>query len=76
MAVLWRLDRLHHENDNKSGLCACGKPVTQCAELLALEPERQALREWERKNLALARGNKRHGLPAEHPELEKNPRRR
>ena len=71
MAVLWRFDRLHHENDNKSGQCACGKPMTQCAESLALEPERQTLRDWERKNVALARDNERHGLPREHPEIEK-----
>jgi len=76
MAVLWRFDRLHHENDNKSGLCTCGKPLAKCPEYLALEPERQGLRDWERKNLALARDNKRHGLPPEHPELEKDPPRR
>lgn len=71
MAVLWRFDRLHHENDKKTGYCTCGKPLTQCAESLALEPERQPLRDWERKNVALARDKKRHGLPPEHPEIEK-----
>ena len=71
MAVLWKFDRLHHENDKNPGHCACGKPIARCAESLALEPERQTLGDWERKNLALARDNKRHGLPAEHPEFEK-----
>ena len=67
MAVLWRLERLHHENDKNVGACACGKPVLKCQEFAAIEPERQALREWEKKNVALAAEGKRHGLPAEHP---------
>ncbi|WP_411701187.1 hypothetical protein [Conyzicola sp.] len=67
MAVLWRLERLHHENAQNFGACACGEPVLTCAEFAAIEPERQAVREWEKKNVAWAAEGKRHGLPAEHP---------
>jgi hypothetical protein len=67
MAALWRLERLHHENKANTGVCACGKPVTTCAEFAAIEPERQAVRDWERKNQALAAEGKRHALPAAGP---------
>jgi hypothetical protein len=67
MAVLWRIERLHHENDTIFGACACGKPIMKCPEFAAIEPERQAVREWEKKNVALAAEGKRHGLPPEHP---------
>ena len=67
MAVLWRLERLHHENAIDSGACACGKPLVKCADSAAIEPERQSVREWEKKNIALASEGKRHALPAEHP---------
>lgn len=68
MAVLWRIDAAHHENDKNSGHCTCGKLLTQCPEFAALQPERQSLRDWERKNVALAREGARNGLPGEHPE--------
>jgi len=69
MAVLWKIESLHHDDDGRNGRCTCGKPLVSCGESLALEPERQSLRDWERKNLALARAGKRHGLPPEHPDL-------
>jgi len=75
MAVLWRLERLHRENDKNFGACACGKPIVKCAEFAAIEPERQAVREWEKKNAVLAAEGKRHGLPAEHPAAKSPPRR-
>ncbi|GAB3604881.1 hypothetical protein GCM10027413_02900 [Conyzicola nivalis] len=75
MAVLWRLERLHHENDAKFGACACGEPVLTCKEFAAIEPERQAVRDWEKKNAALAAEGKRHALPAEHPAAGRSPRR-
>jgi hypothetical protein len=77
MAVLWRLERLHHENDKKNGACTCGKPVITCEEFRAIEPERRSIREWEAKNVALAADGQRHGLPAEHPAVAASaPRRR
>jgi hypothetical protein len=75
MAALWRLERLHHENDTNIGVCACGKPVVKCAEFAAIEPERQAVRDWEKKNRALAAEGKRHALPAGHPAAGSAPRR-
>jgi hypothetical protein len=69
MAALWRVDALHHPQDGDPKLCTCGKPGGKCAENLALEPERQTLRDWERKNVALARAGSRHALPAGHPAI-------
>jgi uncharacterized membrane protein YgcG len=69
MAVLWRLAELHHDDDARAGHCVCGKPVAKCVESHALDPERQALRDWERKAVALLREGKRHGLPDEHPDV-------
>jgi len=68
MAVLWRIERLHHEDDKNFGACACGKPVVKCPEFAAIEPERQTVRDWERKNVALAAEGKRSGLPSDHPD--------
>jgi hypothetical protein len=69
MAALWRIDAQHHPHGGHPELCACGTPEGRCPEALALEPERRALREWERRNLALAGQGLRHGLPAEHPDI-------
>jgi hypothetical protein len=73
MAALWRIDSLHHPQAADEKLCTCGKPGGKCAENLALEPERQALRDWERKNVALARAGSRHALPAGHPGIAQGP---
>jgi hypothetical protein len=67
MAALWRIDAVHHPQIDHPELCSCGEPGGRCPESLALEPERRALREWERRNVALAAEGSRHGLPAEHP---------
>ena len=67
MVVLWRLAQLHHDDPARAGYCTCGKPVAKCAESHALDPERQALSDWERKAVALLREGNRHGLPDEHP---------
>ncbi|PRY67923.1 hypothetical protein B0I08_10584 [Glaciihabitans tibetensis] len=63
MAVLWRLDRLHHEDPERALHCVCGKSAAVCPENAALEPERTRLREWEQRNLALRDAGKRHALP-------------
>jgi len=75
MAALWRLERLHREDDAKFGACACGKPIVTCAEFAAIEPERRTVREWETKNLALAADGKRHALPIDPPATKPAPRR-
>ena len=67
MVVLWRLAQLHHDDPARAGYCTCGKPVAKCAESHALDPERQALSDWERKAVSLLREGHRHGLPDEHP---------
>lgn len=67
MAVIWRLGTLHHDDPAHPGSCVCGRPVTACAEGRALDPQRQAVRDWEKKNLALLAAGKRHGLPDGHP---------
>jgi len=69
MAVLWRLRALHRVDPSHPQLCVCATSSVHCAELQTLEPLRQALEEWESKNLRLWRDGQRHGLPAEHPEL-------
>ncbi|MBK4346943.1 hypothetical protein [Lacisediminihabitans changchengi] len=61
MAVLWQLDRLHHSTDKAT--CSCGKRLVDCGESMAIEPQRQAIRDWERRNLALRASGKRDALP-------------
>ncbi len=67
MAVIWRLGMLHHDDPARPGLCVCGRAVTACAEGRALDPQRQAVVDWEKKNLALLASGRRHGLPDDHP---------
>ena len=67
MAVVWRLGMLHHDDPSHPGSCICGRALTACAEGRALDPQRQAVRDWEKKNLALLAAAKRHGLPDDHP---------
>jgi hypothetical protein len=75
MAVLWRLERQHRENDTDFGACACGKPIVKCPDFAAIEPERQTVREWEKRQAALAAEGKRSAIPAEHPPTGQTPRR-
>jgi hypothetical protein len=67
MAVLWNLADLHHDDPAKPGHCSCGRPTARCPESLALEPQRQAVREWEAKNAALLERGERHALGDAHP---------
>jgi len=69
MVALWRLQAFHHPDPRKPGTCSCGKPLPSCPESRILEGVRQEMRDWETRNLALLRAGKRHGLPAEHPEV-------
>ena len=64
MAALWRLDRIHH--DASPLLCSCGKKVVGCEEWAVIEPQRQAIRDWEKRNLALRAAGTRHALPADY----------
>ncbi|TFD28630.1 MULTISPECIES: hypothetical protein [Cryobacterium] len=65
MAGIWRIETLHH--DSATQKCSCGRTAGSCAESAAIDPLRQALRDWEKKNVALLRNGRRHGLPADHP---------
>ncbi|ANJ28180.1 hypothetical protein [Agromyces aureus] len=69
MVALWQLQAFHHPDPRKPGACSCGKPLPACPESRILEGVRQEMRDWESRNLALLRDGKRHGLPAEHPEV-------
>lgn len=67
MAGLWRLERCHHDAAASPATCSCGRAAGSCAESRALDPSRQALADWEKKNVALLQAGRRHGLPSEHP---------
>lgn len=69
MAALWQIDQLHRVNPAAPQHCGCGKSVTACPETRALGPVRQALGDWEAKNLKLHAAGQRHALPAGHPAL-------
>jgi len=71
MAVLWRLGTLHHGDETTPRLCSCGRQVTACAELRALESQHQAVLDWQTRNLRMLHAGKRHGLPADHPALQR-----
>lgn len=64
MAGLWRIAALHH--DAAAAKCSCGRTAGSCAESAAIDSLRKALGDWEKKNVALLQGGRRHGLPAEH----------
>jgi hypothetical protein len=72
LGALWRVERLHRDSDRNPLQCTCGKRTQDCAEWKAVDPQRQALRDWERRNLALLREGKRHALPEEHPDVQKD----
>ncbi|WP_104135229.1 MULTISPECIES: hypothetical protein [unclassified Cryobacterium] len=65
MAALWRVAQLHH--DGTAAKCSCGRTISSCAESAAIDSLRQALGDWEKKNLAMLQNGRRHGLPTEHP---------
>ena len=65
MAGLWRIAALHH--DAAAAKCSCGRTAGSCAESTAIDSVRQALGDWEKKNVLLLQGGRRHGLPADHP---------
>jgi len=67
MSALWRIDRLHHDDASKPGFCSCGRSTAACQESLAIDSQRQAVRDWEAKNVALLQRGERHALDATHP---------
>lgn len=67
MAVIWRVGMLHSGDPAKPGFCTCGRSIPACADGRAIDPQRQAVSDWEKKNLALLAAGKRHGLPDDHP---------
>ncbi|MDJ0348740.1 hypothetical protein [Cryobacterium sp. PH29-G1] len=67
MAGLWRIELLHHDDPARPEKCSCGRTAGTCAESTAIDSLRQALRDWEKKNVALLQDGRRHGLPGDHP---------
>jgi hypothetical protein len=65
MAGLWRIAALHH--DAAAAKCSCGRSLATCAESAAIDSLRQALGDWEKKNVVLLQNGRRHGLPDGHP---------
>jgi hypothetical protein len=73
-AQLWRLDALHNDAD-RDGTCRCGLRTAQCEIWKLLEDERPFLYSWEAKQVDRLREGLDHGLPDEHPEVARHPRR-
>lgn len=69
MTALWQIDRLHRVAPADPQHCGCGESAATCPEARALNPMRQALGDWEAKNLKLHATGQRHALPAGHPAL-------
>lgn len=69
LAVLWQIGRLHTVTPADPQRCGCGKSVAACPETRALGPVRQALGDWEAKNVRLHAAGQRHALPPGHPAL-------
>jgi hypothetical protein len=67
MGALWRIDRLHHDDPATHGACSCGRPVATCPESLAIDSQRQAVRDWEARNVVLLQRGERHALDDSHP---------
>jgi len=67
MGALWRIDLLHHDDAAKAGFCSCGRAVAKCPESLAIDAQRQAVRDWEARNVALLQRGERHALDDAHP---------
>jgi hypothetical protein len=67
MGALWRIDRLHHDDEARAGHCSCGRPVAKCPESLAIDAQRQAVHDWETRNVALLQRGERHALDDTHP---------
>jgi hypothetical protein len=65
MAVVFRLDRLHHEDGVN---CSCGKRITECEEYSALNAIRPSYYAWEKLQLERLAEGKPHGLPVDHPQ--------
>jgi len=69
MTALWEIDRLHRVAPEDPQHCGCGKSAAKCPEARALNSVRQALGDWEARNLKLHAAGQRHALPAGHPAL-------
>ena len=67
MAALSRIDRLHHDDTAKPGYCSCGRATAACPESIAIDSQRQAVRDWEARNVTLLQRGERHALDDTHP---------
>lgn len=71
MRAIWHLDELHRgAGDGK--MCECGRPTRECKEFAAVEPVREELYEWERRQIERVKAGKMHELPDRHPEVRKH----
>lgn len=72
--ALLGIDQRHHEDERRSGLCSCGQRLARCRDYEALLPVVNSLRGWENKQIDRLRTGLEHGLPDDHPEVQKHPR--
>ena len=71
MARIWSLDRLHHTDDRRHNYCSCGKETSKCREWKILYEVTVALDRWEERQVERLRGDLPHGLPNDHPEVQR-----
>jgi hypothetical protein len=74
LSVIWHIDRLHHDHDEKDNHCSCGKGASKCKEHEALERIVEALDRWEESQIDRLKRDLEHGLPRDHPEVLKHGR--
>lgn len=69
--ALWRAADIHHHDPQRFERCSCGKPASNCRELLAIEDMEDTLNKWEAKQVRRLGGGMDHELPDEHPEVRR-----
>lgn len=69
MRVIWRLDRIHHEQGSAGSACSCGKPAKTCRELATVQPFTKLLDDWEDREKDRLNDGRECGLPREHPAM-------
>jgi hypothetical protein len=69
--ALWGVAQLHRPDPHDERLCTCTRKVLKCRELQAIAREIGALDAWEDKQIERLRDSKEHGLPWEHPDVQR-----
>ncbi len=67
--ALWRLARLHREDDNRDEHCVCRRTLNGCKEWRAIAGALPALNKWEQNQIDRLRSGQPDGLPDDHPEV-------